>query len=683
MSFFVSANAETIRWDGEAGDGQWGNPLNWENDRVPGTADDVILDNTYVADNYIVFLPSGNVQVVLLSLSILPDSFTIECVLPSTNTVSPALQLTRAGDAFIIGAGAVFRNASGASSGTPVTVTSAGSVRINNGGKYIHQTRRAHTDFLVSRLSAAAGTEDGIFEFDVPGTASYTVSASGRTFGKLVFSAETAGAPHTYTGAGINPVLMRGGLEIKANAAFTYGANTNTITIEKNCVIDSGSVFNIANGSNDATVRLKGDLINNGTITETGSSSASAWIFNGTEIQHISCTGSINQEVRLLIDNPQGVILETPLYLDYGLEFLEGKLYSTSTNILSLGQDAFCNGASVSGFVQGPVKKRGRKAFVFPTGAGEIFAPITLGEGGLDDDEFVAEYKRSNPRSVSGLGSGCVFPLQHISYVEYWNLIRTGDGPARQVGLSVSPYSFAYDLESLVVARAENGVWISEGGTDHIPITAPAPYVAGSFISSAGVEAFGAFTIGSLSNQQQNPLPLLLEYFDARLVDNKTIVHWKTGVCPPMGIRSKLIHKDQNGRATTLWTSHGKDTSCHYQYIHTLPGKGNNIYELALFDEQDRLLYSANKTVRIEKGEEYWLRNIRATGDYIEFQAKLPLGNTKLLIIDMSGKVIYSAMRNMRAEEESVSIQIAGISRGVYLLVAFNGQNRVSQTFIP
>ena len=47
--------------------------------------------------------------------------------------------------------------------------------RINNGGRYIHNTSRQNLP-LVSQLSIVTGTERGIFEYDVPTSTAYSIS---------------------------------------------------------------------------------------------------------------------------------------------------------------------------------------------------------------------------------------------------------------------------------------------------------------------------------------------------------------------------------------------------------------------------------------------------------------------------------------------------------------------------
>lgn len=678
-----TGNTATLKWNGASGDEQWSNPLNWEAGVVPGPADDVILDNTYLAGSYTVLLPAGNVQVSILSLTIIPAAAYITCILPSTNTASQALQLTRTGDAFILHNGAVFRNASGATSGTPVTVTADGIFRINNGGHYLHQTLRGHTDFLVSRLSTAPGTEEGIFEFDVPGTAAYTISVSGRVFGKLVFSAASAGGARTYTGAGINPVLIRGGMEIKENVIFSYGANTDTITITGRAVIRQNAVFNIANGSNSGVVCFKGDLDNDGLITETGSSPGATIVFNGAVPQQVSCTGNIIQQVKVLIDNPSGITLASPLMISYGLQFLRGKLFTTSANLLSFGESALSTGASSEGFVQGPVKKTGTAAFEFPVGTGTIYAPVGISEGGSTADEFVAEYKRANPRSVPGLGSTCQSPINHISYVEYWTLSQITGTASRQVKLSVSPYSFAYDFGALVVARSENGQWVSEGSADQAPGTPQGSYVTGSFYSTTTVGAFGAFTLGSLIDQQQNPLPLMLEYFRAKASGDHIRLEWRTGVCSEEKLRSVLEYAGADKLFRSLATLYGNDADCSFTYRHFYADQYPRYYRLSLVDLSGNIVYQQTLlTPGQNNPKEHYLRIVKDDRSQLNILASMPAGKASLIIIDNTGRLLYRKDHLFSGHEERLTIPFSSVASGIYRLIAFTSTGKLCLSFI-
>jgi hypothetical protein len=181
------AHAADKRWSG-LGDGvSWSDPANWNAGGAPTAADDVTLDNTLRSGTYSVSLPAGAVTVAIHKLAIAPSGANvITLTLPSTNTANPGL---RAGDGLpstddiVLASGAVLRNASGAGFGNGIEANSVaeGTVRINNGARYVHATMRSASG-VAPLLSTVAGTELGEFEYDVPGTAVFNLSASGRTY---------------------------------------------------------------------------------------------------------------------------------------------------------------------------------------------------------------------------------------------------------------------------------------------------------------------------------------------------------------------------------------------------------------------------------------------------------------------------------------------------------------------
>src|SRR5688500_4178333 len=192
-----------LKWDGEGNDGQWINPLNWNTNTLPATGDEVVLDNSMVSGNYLVKLPSGAVSVIIKKLIIDPsETDSISLLLSKENIGVPGLQIIGPGYGLTLNDRSVFINASGATSGLPVVISD--SIRINNGGKYIHRTARSHAA-NISVLASVPGTESGIFEFDIP-DASGTISLSDRVFGTLVLSAATANRTVSYTAAGTRAI---------------------------------------------------------------------------------------------------------------------------------------------------------------------------------------------------------------------------------------------------------------------------------------------------------------------------------------------------------------------------------------------------------------------------------------------------------------------------------------------
>lgn len=198
--------AETKSWTGFGGDASWTNPLNWSGSSLPQATDDILLDNSDLPVSYQVTLPDA--AVILKSILISPSpGRNIELVLPVSNAIVNGLTVTGPGYGIELRAGAIFRNASGLSAGEALSI--ADSIMIHDGGRYVHQTRASHANNILRILSTAPGTEQGIFDFDVP-RASYTISVSNRTYGSLELHSTAQGSMVNYTCSGANPLRVRG-----------------------------------------------------------------------------------------------------------------------------------------------------------------------------------------------------------------------------------------------------------------------------------------------------------------------------------------------------------------------------------------------------------------------------------------------------------------------------------------
>jgi len=244
ISFILLAWAASAvgqkKWDGEGLDSLWSNERNWFPDGIPLPGDDVVIDNERISGMYKIILPSGLTTVTINSLCILPgpgNSIVIE--LPSSNITAPALTMASTGKAVRIGKSGIFINSSGASSGNPIVLN--GGLSIENGGRYVHRTQRGNAT-IVSKLLMEPSTYEGVFEFDVPGNAGYTLSVSGKQFGTLLLSSHTAGKK-SYTGSGTSGLRIYGDFEVGDSSSFTSSLNSN-IRIGKKLVVKGRLALN-------------------------------------------------------------------------------------------------------------------------------------------------------------------------------------------------------------------------------------------------------------------------------------------------------------------------------------------------------------------------------------------------------------------------------------------------------
>jgi hypothetical protein len=107
-------------------------------------------------------------------------------------------------------------------------------------------------------LSRAPGTEQGTFEFNVPGGSGYTVSIAGRVYGNMVLSAEAAGGAKSYTSTGTTTVTVNGDFII--NAGVNYSLNFNGGFIIHGDFTHHGSTFNISGGVHSNRISLRQNL---------------------------------------------------------------------------------------------------------------------------------------------------------------------------------------------------------------------------------------------------------------------------------------------------------------------------------------------------------------------------------------------------------------------------------------
>ncbi|HOE04451.1 MAG TPA: lamin tail domain-containing protein [Bacteroidales bacterium] len=424
-------------WRGSTGNKLWSDTRNWSPYILPQTVDSVIFDNiTGPADDYEVII--DNLVVPYVSgIHVNPSAGkNITVIIPNTNTNSPAIDLAANGSGLVIGEGSIFINNSGTTSGDPIMFHSSGGIyppfKIENGGRYIHKTLRSSAS-MTERLSADAGTEDGTFEYDLPSaSANFQISASGKTFGNLEFSA-TYGAKN-YAISGPSAITIRGDLIVNNNVNINelWSSEPESELKFKNEIIVGGDFIFSGSGWNINTENPANQIRFNGNAVQTIADNSGA----------LSSAGGFGKNI--IINNPSGVSLGSNLTLNntlsllsgniilgnykltinntlsYGAGLIEGSsnsslrlsgtqpvlmnfkvpamlgtleldktgmniplttnlsisdslkfnggIISTGTNAILFGDNAGCSGAGTTSFINGNVSKSGSQTFAFPTG---------------------------------------------------------------------------------------------------------------------------------------------------------------------------------------------------------------------------------------------------------------------------------------------------------------------------
>ena len=226
----------------------------------------------------------------------------------------------------------------------------------------------------------------------------------------------------------------------------------------------------------------------------------------------------MNNERNLIVSNGNMHILDS-------LTFYDGIIYNNSNTII-FEDNAFWKWASDTTYIEGQVRKIGNDAFTFPIGKNDTaYAPISISAPSNTSHHFTAEYFQVNPDSVlpTPYNRNLKDPtLDHVSGCEYWILDRTNGNSNVSVTLSWDDRSCGVsNLGDLRVARWDGSLWKDHGNGGSTGNNAN-----GTVVSSAAVTNFSPFTLASVSNE--NPLPIDLTYFDAKLNNNIVNLTWQT-----------------------------------------------------------------------------------------------------------------------------------------------------------
>jgi hypothetical protein len=218
-----------------------------------------------------------------------------------------------------------------------------------------------------------------------------------------------------------------------------------------------------------------------------------------------------------MLNTADGLTLQLPVFYEGLLTLTDGKIFTSMTNILTATDNAKATSGSLESFVNGPMQKIGNDAFVYPVGKDTIWARIGISAPQTTAARFIAEYfpeKYINTTSVTA-------PLNHVSTIEYWNLLRnvSSDSVKVQLYWENEVRSGINDYPNLLVAGWSGISWLSKGQST---ITGADP----GNITSVVVKTFGPFTFGS--HGPSNPLPVVYLNYNAAYLNNMSSISWTT-----------------------------------------------------------------------------------------------------------------------------------------------------------
>lgn len=202
-------------------------------------------------------------------------------------------------------------------------------------------------------------------------------------------------------------------------------------------------------------ISVTGDWVNMGAFEADVNSVA----FVGSALQTVSTTAFHGMRIY----NSAGISLSGPSTVGGALVLDEGVIHTQMTDLLTLIQNATATSGTPTSFIDGPLRKIGNDAFVFPIGKNGHWMRLGISAVNDQNTEFTSEFFDNGYFNTTSLTS----PLTGVSTSEHWTLTRSGTSDGAQVELfwEDAGSSSISNCSLLTLARWSGGSWVSEVST--------------------------------------------------------------------------------------------------------------------------------------------------------------------------------------------------------------------------
>lgn len=676
LSGSVTAAPAATKWDGGGDGSSFADALNWDNDVVPSTGGDILLDHTFVAGAYTVTLPSVSTGTLSLgSLVINPGAgAAITVVLPSTNTAIDYLRFTKTTNALVIYDKGTFISSSGSGSGSTAVdvVPSGANFIIYNGGRFVHNNIRSVSDLVDNLATTLPGTETGIFQYDVPSGSSYNIPAAGRTYGTLIFGGSSGGTPLYQTSGGggtSSDLIIRGNLEVAVGKELRIIQNSD-VRIAGNATVLG--TFKFA----PASLLTRRRLILNGAALQT---------FTAPDLTRSNTgTSFLGLNVVLQINNTgAGVLLNTNVAVNStgsaatagGLELTNGIVTLASGKRLLLTDGATITGGSATSFVSGSLayESAAPATLTFPIGKAGAYRPLTLAVAAQASGAitYTAEQQEGRPTDQTmNPAVGTVPMLQRVSRARYYSVLSSD--PTSFSGTLTLSYGSDdgvtdANAASLVVGRNATGTsgWDNAGRTSF----------SSSTLVSANLTQLGTFALASTDAEASvNPLPVTLTRFVAERQPEGVQLRWTTAAEHNNAyFEVQRAASDKQFRTIARLEGQGQSTRTQdYAALDRQPLPGLSYYRLRQVDNDGKASLSPVVAIAASTGLSLYPN---PTAGRICIRPSLPQTGAALQVRvrDLAGRILQSQLL-----PDSGEIDLAALPAGFYLVTLGEGPAQVT-----
>ena len=352
----------------------------------------------------------------------------------------------------------------------------------------------------------------------------------------------------------------------------------------------------------DMTHTIKGNWIRNG---GTFNYDGGRMVFAGTTPQTIGGSQPTTF-YNVTFANTSGITLLQPTSVFRNATFTSGVVNSNAANPLIFNDEATSSllaaNAATTSYVNGPVKKIGNNAFIFPIGAATGFVPLAISAPDNDADAFTAQYIRGAPAERGDITAP---GIDHISSSDYWDLTEFADaGTPTTINVTLywngnNPFAgmngYVTDPTKIKAVHYTGGSW-SEASIGFGTGTG----ASGSVIF-AGLSTFSPFALAS-TTAGENPLPVVFADVKAYEKGDGVQIEWSN--LTEKDVAEYTIERSTNGRdfspLTKQLPSSNQDEKVSYVAFDAVPHAGANFYRIKAEETTGKIVYSKILSVKLD-----------------------------------------------------------------------------------
>jgi len=471
-----------------------------------------------------------------------------------------------------------------------------------------------------------------------------------------------------------------GSFTIKAGSSFTINdesitgqTGTQTITLESGAKFICGDADGFSGGTGTTSTSIRSDVenvyLNTGSTVEY--SRASAQVFSAR-----------NDYQNIIISGGGEKTLNGPSTISDMLTLTNGLVTTTSTNLLTLNATATCPGGGNSlSFVNGPMKKTGNSAFVFPIGKPELsgsagggYRLIGISAPSQIADAYIAEFIVGSATALGPIAaSASSAGLTRVSRCEYWTLDRTTGSSSVNVTLSWNArsncnVSYVSSLPDLAIAHFNE----TDDEWDAFGVDATTGNTIEGTITWNNVSVFGPFSLAS-TDFLENLLPLDVSGFSAKARKTDIAIDWMVNNNNEQD--EFILERSRDGiRFEALKVVPAKVIlfTAAYAEVDAHPFHGWNYYRLRAVDKSGKERVS--HIVKGWFGREQQIRiSPNPASEKIMVSFAEPSSISQIEVVNISGQVL----QRIKTIQFNNTVDISHLQAGMYYL-RISGKNGLS-----